>query len=748
MQYEEFLQNKTVLDSPTGIQYPHQLNGQLFDFQRDIVKWALRRGRAAIFADCGMGKTAMQLEWAHRVADHTGGNVLILAPLAVSSQTVRECAKFGIDIRYCRNQDQVESGITITNYEMLPHFNPDDFAGVVLDESSILKSYTGKFRTETIDAFKDTPFRLACTATPAPNDHMELGNHAEFLGVMSRVEMLSMFFVHDGGETQKWRIKGHAEGDFWRWVASWAVMIRKPSDIGYSDDGFILPSMEIIHHVVKKDEAPDGFLFPVEALTLQERQQERKSTVSQRAELAAQIANETDGPCLVWCNLNDESSAAKALIDGAVEVKGSDKSEHKESAMLGFSDGAFRVMVTKPSIAGFGMNWQHCNTMVFLGLSDSYEQFYQAVRRCWRFGQKNKVTVHVVTAETEGAVVKNIERKEVDAMTMAEGMVKHMADINAGEIHGVTRQKVDYARRVDQSDNWMLYHGDCVDVTREMPDNSVGFSIFSPPFSSLYTYSASDRDMGNCKTDQEFADHFWFLVPELLRITKPGRLCAFHCMNLPTSKNRDGVIGLKDFRGQLIKMFQDAGWIYHSEVVIWKDPVTAMQRTKALGLLHKQLKKDSCMSRQGIPDYLVVMRKHGDNPEPVVGELEYFAGDQSSFHQTKNLSIDVWQRYASPVWMDINPSNTLQRTSARDEKDERHICPLQLDVIERALQLWTNPGDTVFSPFAGIGSEGYQALKMGRKFIGSELKDSYFRQAVKNLREADFNTAQQMSLIA
>lgn len=748
MQYEEFLQNKTVSDAPTGVQTPPQLNGLLFDFQRDIVRWALRRGRAAIFADCGMGKTAMQLEWANRVSEYTGGNVLILAPLAVSSQTVRECAKFGIDVKYCRSQEQVSSGITITNYEMLGKFNADHFAGVVLDESSILKSYTGKIRNEIIDAFKNTGFRLACTATPAPNDHMELGNHAEFLGVMSRAEMLSMFFVHDGGETQKWRIKGHAQNDFWRWVASWAVMIRKPSDLGYDDAGFILPPIEIKHHVVKKGEAPDGFLFPVEALTLQERQQERKATVDKRAKLAAEIANNTNGPCLVWCNLNDESAAAKHLIDGAVEVKGSDKNEHKESAMLGFSDGSVKTLVTKPSIAGFGMNWQHCDTMIFLGLSDSYEQFYQAVRRCWRFGQSKKVTVHVVTAETEGAVVKNIERKETDADRMASEMVKYMADINTDEIHGTTRQTVDYARGVESSENWTLYHGDCVDVTREIPDDSVHFSIFSPPFASLYTYSASDRDMGNCKTDQEFADHFRFLVPELLRITKTGRLCAFHCMNLPTSKARDGVIGIKDFRGQLIKTFQDAGWVYHSEVVIWKDPVTAMQRTKALGLLHKQLKKDSCMSRQGIPDYLVVMRKPGENPEPVCGELKYFAGDQSTFKQTKNLSIDVWQRYASPVWMDINPSNTLQRTSARDEKDERHICPLQLDVIERALQLWTNPADTVFSPFAGIGSEGYQSLKMGRKFIGIELKDSYFRQAVKNLREADSNTAQQMSLIA
>lgn len=273
------------------------------------------------------------------------------------------------------------------------------------------------------------------------------------------------------------------------------------------------------------------------------------------------------------------------------------------------------------------------------------------------------------------------------------------------------------------TDTFALYHADCVDVVRSLPDASIDFSVFSPPFASLYTYSNSPRDMGNVKDDKEFYEHFKFLVGELLRITVPGRLLSFHCMNLPTSKARDGVIGIRDFRGELIRIFTDAGWIFHSEVCIWKDPVTAMQRTKAIGLLHKQLKKDSCMSRQGIPDYLVTMRKPGENPKPVTNTNETFP-------------VAVWQKYASPVWMDINPSDTLQYRSAREDKDERHICPLQLDVIRRALRLWSNPGDTVFSPFTGIGSEGYVALQEGRKFVGAELKASYFRQASANLAAA------------
>lgn len=274
-------------------------------------------------------------------------------------------------------------------------------------------------------------------------------------------------------------------------------------------------------------------------------------------------------------------------------------------------------------------------------------------------------------------------------------------------------------------DRFALYHSDCVDVLRGMPDSSVHYTIFSPPFASLYTYSASPRDMGNCANHDEFYAHFRYLVPELYRVTKPGRLLSFHCMLLPTSKVRDGVIGLTDFRGELIRAFREVGWIHHSEVVIWKDPVTAMQRTKALGLLHKQIKKDSCMSRQGIPDYLITMRKPGDNQEPVT----HTGVDD-------DMPVHVWQRYASPVWMDINPSDTLQYRSAREDDDEKHICPLQLEVIRRAMTLWTNPGDVVLSPFAGIGSEGHVAIQMGRRFVGAELKRSYFEQAGRNLAAA------------
>ena len=721
MSYQSFIESKQINTVATGLTQPAEPGHGLFDFQSDIVKWALKKGHAAIFADCGMGKTLMQLAWAAQIP----GKVLILAPLAVAPQTVREGHKFGIDVVYSRVPTDTDSHITITNYEMLDHFNPLDYEGIVLDESSILKSYDGKFRSQIIESFRDTRFKLACTATPAPNDHMELGNHAEFLGVLTRTEMLSTFFLHDGGDTSKWRVKGHAESDFWKWVCSWAVMIRKPSDLGYDDGQFILPGLIIHPQVIQSSHAPDGALFAVEATTLQERQEARRSTTDERCDaVAAIVASRPDEPWLIWCNLNIESKTVTGLIPGAVELTGADNAVDKESKMLGFSEGQPRILVTKPSIAGFGMNWQHCRNVVFLGLSDSYEQFYQAVRRCWRFGQKEPVDCWIVTSDLEGAVVQNIQRKEKEATRMAEEMVNNMHDLNRSDIKGTTRTADEYRTDSASGDGWNVHLGDCVDVVSILASDSIGYSIFSPPFASLYTYSASDRDMGNCRTHDDFYKHFRFLVDELYRVMMPGRCLSFHCMNLPTSKARDGVIGLKDFRGELIRLFTDVGFIFHSEVCIWKDPVTAMQRTKAIGLLWKQIKKDSTISRQGIPDYLVTVRKPGLNLEPVS-------------HTPEEFPVQMWQKYASPVWMDINPSDTLQKESAREEKDERHICPLQLQVIQRGLELWSNPGDLVLSPFTGIGSEGFMAVKMGRRFVGAELKESYWKQAVANLRAAE-----------
>ncbi|MDD3089875.1 MAG: DNA methyltransferase [Candidatus Omnitrophica bacterium] len=717
--YHEFLKSKRLVVKPSGFE-PDGISENLFPFQKDIVRWACKKGKAAIFAGTGLGKTGMQLEWAHQVHQHTGADVLVLAPLAVAEQTAREGEKFEVVVHLCKTQADVKPGVNITNYEKLSHFDAGHFAGIVLDESSILKSFAGKVRTEIIEAFRDTPFKLACTATPAPNDHMELANHAEFLHVMSRPEMLATFFVHDGGTTSQWRLKGHAVKAFWEWVASWAVMMSMPSDLGYEDNGFKLPPMEIEQIVVDRT----GYIVK-EAQTLQDRRRARTDSLDLRVQNAVELVmSKPDESWLVWCDLNKESEALKKAIPGSVEVKGADDPDYKTSSLTGFARGEIKILISKPSIAGFGMNFQVCHNQIFTGLSDSFEQYYQAVRRSWRFGQKEQVKVYVITSEKEGAVVKNIKRKERDFETMLHGMISATQEITKKNIKETSREIEKYMTGIDAGNGWEMRLGDNVEQIKTVEDNSIGYTIFSPPFSSLYTYSNSERDMGNCRTDQEFFDHFNFLAPELFRTLKPGRLMSVHCMNLPTSKQNHGYIGIRDFRGDLIRIFQKAGFIYHSEVVIWKDPVTAMQRTKALGLLWKQIKKDSTMCRQGIPDYLVTFRKPGENDDRVE-------------HTAEEFPVEMWQRYASPVWMDINASETLQKESAREDEDERHIAPLQLEVIRRGLELWTKPGDVVLSPFAGIGSEGFEAVKAGRRFIGMELKESYYKQACKNLKRAE-----------
>jgi DNA modification methylase len=709
----------------------------LFDWQKVVVRWALGKGKAALFEGCGLGKTLQQLAWADEVSRHTKGDVLILAPLAVAEQTKREGEKFGIPVTLCRSQEDVRSGLNVTNYEMLEHFHTGAFAGIVLDESSILKAHDGRTRQYITDCFSRTPYRLACSATPAPNDHMELGTHAEFLGVMSRTEMLAMFFTHDGGDTSKWRLKGHAQSDFWKWVCSWAVMIQKPSDIGYRDDGYILPPLHRKQHVVKLAQNIDGMLFTPDRLTLEERREVRRKSLPDRVAKCAELVNKSTEQWLVWCDLNDESSALAAAIPDSVEVSGSDSREHKTRSAMDFVAGKIRVLVSKASIFGYGLNLQNCRNIAFVGLSDSFEQIYQAERRCWRFGQKQDVHIHVITSDGDGPVVRNIERKECDFEKMIDGMVKHMKGEMQKELQGTTQQKSAYREDSRTGEGWQVIQGDCVAHTSKMDDDSIDFTVFSPPFSSLYTYSNSDRDMGNSRDDDEFQQHFRFLVEELYRVTRPGRIVAFHCMNIPAMKERDGYIGIKDFRGDLIRVFQAVGFIYHSEHVIWKDPLVEATRTKAIGLMHKQLCKDSSISRSGLPDYLIAMRKPGDNTKPIrhPDGLTSFAGENPPKHGT--LSHERWRRYASPVWMDIDQSNTLNGRAARESEDERHVCPLQLDVIERALELWSTDDDLVLSPFCGIGSEGYQAVKMGRRFVGIELKESYFNQAVMNLAAAE-----------
>lgn len=444
MDYKTFIDSKSRITESYGFEISTEdLHLSLFDFQRDIVRWALAKGRAAIFADCGLGKTLMQLSWAYEVARHNRKSVLILAPLAVSAQTVAEGQRFGIPVHLCEKTEDVMPGINITNYEKLDRFDTSVFAGVVLDESSILKSFTGKVRNQLIESFSRTPYRLACTATPAPNDFMELGNHSEFLGIMSRTEMLSMYFVHDSGETSKWRLKGHAETSFWRWMASWAVVLDNPASLGYEDEGYTLPEIRM-HEIIVDGDAPI-----TERLTLTQRRSARKESLQARCHAAAELVNASTEQWLVWCDLNAESEELHQVCSLSQEVKGADKATHKVNAMTGFSVGLLKCLITKPSIAGFRMNWQNCHNVIFVGLSDSYEQFYQAVRRCWRFGQKKAVDVYIIISAKEGCVKENIERKEADSRKMRDAMIALTKQAVREELNATCRVMAKYDPSVD-----------------------------------------------------------------------------------------------------------------------------------------------------------------------------------------------------------------------------------------------------------------------------------------------------------
>lgn len=1106
MSYRDFLETKVPTAPEVGFDVARgDLNPALFAWQKQLVQWALLRGRAALFARVGLGKTLMQLDWARVIHERTGGDVLILAPLAVAHQTQREGEKFGIPVTVAREPRDLQSGINVTNYERLEKFDTTQFTGIVLDESSILKGFGSKTRWQLNEAFADTPYKLCCTATPAPNQHTELGTHAHFLGIMDHGEMLTRWFGNDTKLARNLHLKKHGEKDFWRWVATWAACVMRPSDLRdeygrlYSDEGFDLPPLTVHEHSVAVDhlatQEDTGQLFrPVSSIAATELHAELRRTIPERvARAAGLVSREPDEPWLVWCNTNREADALMELLKplGAVEVRGNDRPDEKERKLLGFATGDVAILITKPSIAGFGLNYQHCARHVFVGLSycysedtevltregwrtfdkvsknielatvnqetlafewqqpteviwesyagemvrfygpnsfdllvtpnhnmfvkrcekryggdsgrwhlkeadelaegfkrqeyrmlsapkffegdkarkvaipvpsdmrinsrsrvvesievcdlarlagwflsegyvhlrdtrgragrisicqserkpenraeiiallqrigltpnfktkdivscssnlaeflveqfgnsshtkripgwvkdldrsvlvvlrdtmlkgdgchcdgvprfyrtvskaladdfqeiclktgvrarvrhgvikasfgvdglveiydvqvswkhtepavmnapesveysgmigcatvpnhtliirrngvplvsgNSFEQLHQALGRSHRFGQTREVEAHIITAETEQQVLDTIHRKQEEHTRMQEKLVIATRANDKSEVGRADVGKPTGRVEVGERGAWEMREGDCVEVVGGLPDDSVHLSLFSPPFSTLYSYSPSLRDMGNCADDEEFFEHFAHLVPELLRTTVPGRLCIVHTKDMVRYRNQYGFGGLRAFSDEVRAAFEDpahiaaggARWGFHSRVTVWKDPVREMQRTKSTGLLYKTLRKDSSQSRVGCPEYLMVFRKwtpDADSPEPIE-------------HTREEFPLEVWQRYASPVWEDIRPTDVLNTAIAREAADEKHIAPLQLDLIARCLELWSNSGDLVLDPFCGLGSVGVKALETDRRFLGVELKNSYFERAVKNLTVGEYS---------
>lgn len=749
--YTEFLSKKAFVYTGNGISVEREaIHPFLKPFQIDLTLWALRKGRCAIFADTGLGKTYMEAEWAKHISQHTGLPVLILAPLGVARQTVRLAHNIGMEITYVRDHAEVQPGVNITNYEMLDHFDPAVFSGVVLDESSILKNLAGRTRQKLTAMFADTPYRLCGTATPAPNDDAEIGQHAEFLGIMSHVEMQATFFVHrepkdavtgqkKKGARQQWNLRRHAEEKFYRWMASWGMFVRKPSDLGHSDDGYILPALNIKPVYVRSDYAPDDQLFFAGLKGIGDRAKVRSATVTVRVPKVAELVNASDEQWIIWCGLNDEANVIAAIIPDAVNVQGSDSIDRKTGAIEAFQNGDIRVLVTKPSIAGFGLNFQNAHNMAFVGLSDSWEDYYQCIRREYRFGQEYPVNVYIVLADIEDQIYANIMRKEAQAKNMAEKLISHVQQYEVAELYSDTDiNGWQYQTGKASGATWNYLLGDSVERLAELADNSIDLSVFSPPFQSLYTYSPTERDLGNSRNAGQFNEHFGYIIDHLFRVIKPGRICAVHVADVPAMMVRDGYIGMKDFSGDVIRLFQERGWIFDARIPIDKNQQAQSIRTHSKALTMSQLHRDRSWLRPALPDYILKFRKPGENSVNVVGGVtgdEWIELANPTWPNEKDRAAE-WGAWAT--WYGIEESDTLQGwQAARGNDDERHICPLQLGTISRCIKLWTNPGELVLDPFGGIASTGDQAIRLERRFVGIELKPEYWQVGVRNLKQAE-----------
>ncbi len=788
--YQQFLSTKMATPKPVGFDVPPQrINRKLYLFQRDIVRWALQLGRAAIFADVGLGKTGMQLEWAHQVASYTEGCVLILAPLAVADQTVREGEKFGIAVKHIQHPQEIgDAPIVITNYERVDLFDVKCFTGVVLDESSILKHYSKTF-FDLCQRFKETPYRLCCTATPSPNDIVEIGNHSTFLDIMDFHDVLARWFVGEGDVARQARLKGHAEADFYRWLTSWAVCISNPADLG---DEYAMPGYEKIPAVFHEYELASsqatierawekGKLLPDTPSATSFMKVKRESNAARVAK-AREIVDSLEGdePVIIWCDTDFEADELLKVFTGSdvIEVRGSQTAKYKEAGLRAFTLGEKRIIISKAEIAGLGLNWQHCAEMIFVGVSFSFERTYQATGRIVRYGQKRIPHIHMIYSESEGSVMQRLQEKQRAFADMQQQMNAAMREHGLFRIGSGTVTFSATENNIARGEGWEMHLGDCVQVAATFTPDSIDFSVHSPPFASLYTYSDKQADMGNAATEEEFFAHYTYVVRELLRVTKPGRTAALHVKDLPLFINRDTVMGINPFSDNVTALFrsvrlmsekdlpdrQQTKWVLQSRITVGKDPVIEMQKTNSHGLLYKNWRTKAQALRVGLPDYVLVFRKFSTQPEsaPVLhdpSDLTYHGENPpasllaipSRKSGQINASLPVWQNYANPiwddvripsVWQDIDQTNVLNYQIARDSKDERHLAPLQLDLIDRLIHWYTNPGELVFDPFGGVGSTVYEAVKAGRRGVASELKPSYWRLACKYIRQAELLKSQ------
>jgi DNA modification methylase len=760
--YKTFLEQKKITVEPSGFDVPiEDINSQLYDYQRDIVRIALWKGKFLLLQDCGLGKAPETLEWAYHVKKHTGKPVWIVAPLGVTYQLEQESIKFNRPIKRVRSPEEMDGSNIVFNYEILHKFMDyaEQCGGIAFDESSIFKSLAGKTRMLALQLAQKIPLRLCASATPSPNDYDELLRQAEILGIMKEKEAKALFFINDGQQANKWRLKGHAVDDFWEWVSEWAVAMRVPSDLGYSDENFHRADL-FIHEIVvagKQYQADKGqlTLFPMPAKTMSERRGARKATIVERVGEMQHLLNgsgtindyipdyDPGEPFIVWRQFLAEADETTKQMPDIVDIRGSMTQDEKEMEIRLFSEGKTQAIVTDPRMFGHGMNWQHSRIQFFIGLSDSYESVYQAIRRQWRNFQMRDVHVFFITASTEGAVVANVKRKEKQHNEMYDQIVARMAKHYTKTVTQIGRQEMEYKVDNFTTNNSTVYLGDSTEMLQNEPDDSIALTITSVPFPGMYTYTNSARDAGNCIDGEETTKHIKYIMEQVYRVTMPGRLCCIHLTQEPLFKWKDGHVGRLDFRGDIIRMMQDLGWIYWSEVSIVKNPQMKAMRTNDSGLTQASVHKDMTRAAPAMNDYVVIFKKLGEGvPVGALISPKYDKWDGwMNMNDWVEAAHGVWKfedekdllPLPEQIWLDIQEGDVLRlngkqaHIKGRENEDEKHLCPLQNGVIERLLLMYSNPGEPILDPFSGQGTTGYWSIKYGRQYIGSELKESYWK---------------------
>lgn len=736
----------------------------LFDYQAWIVGLALARRRFAVFADTGLGKTSVQLEWAEQVTTLTGGRVLIVTPLNVVGQTIAEHERFyGTPIADLRDRSALAAwlergaSVGITNYEKIdPVLGRLPVTGVVLDESSVLKQSMGARRSALIDAFHGVGWKLCCSATPAPNDRIEYAEHAYFLDVVrSTREFLAAYFVNRDG---KWQLKYHGEQQFYRHLASWSVFMRDPAAYGFADLLSRMPPLEIafppvpltseqIEAARRWQSGDQQNLLGVEVGGVTSRTKvsqiahgfELGDTLQRypahKPEAVARLANEDHGdePVIVWVTFDEEGDQLARLIPDAVHLSGRTSRSRRDEIIEGFAAGKEpRVLLAKPSMLGFGLNFQACRVQVFSTITDSFERWYQAVRRSHRYGQTRPVKVYVPLTPLDEAICANVLAKQATFLADADRQQRAYVNVlrprdSTERRVFVTTPKAEIAR--SGGENWTMVHGDSIAHMEILPEQSMDMAVFSPPFANLFTYSSEAADMGNVRGDAEYRLQWRFFAERLLRVMKPGRVVAVECMDIIRFAGQHGHRYTYDYPSDLRAGMCDAGFIYTSRIAVDQNPQQQAVRTKDQNLLFVTLKRDALDSHPQASKCILRFRVPGEPERPV---------------KAVDVSNQEWITWAHHVWYGIRETDVLNAALGKEHEDERHICPMALPLIERCVRLWSNPGETVFSPFAGIGSEGWESLAWGRKFYGVELKESYYRTACQFLAEREAQVASRL----